>query len=349
MTSAASTTRPLASDRTAWLARAKWGVFCHYLAANAWQVRADPRCLSVTASAWNARVDAFDAEALAECVAATGAGYLFLTVGQGTGHYCSPNATYDRLTGVEPSKCSRRDLILDLADALRARGVRMMVYTNSDGPYFDGVAARALGYRPPWGKEIAEAVGVHLKPDDGEGDPRLAEFQRNWQAIHREWSLRWGDRVHGWWVDGCYHADQMYRHDEAPNFASFAAAMKAGNADAIVAFNPGVPNKVISHTEHEDYTAGEFPRHGLPQCEGPFIDGARAHTLGFLGTLWRRGARPRFPDELVAAYTRYVNHHGGAVTWDVPITEAGTIPEPFLKQLTAIGRSASRADSTGRL
>eukprot|EP01046_Picozoa_sp_COSAG06_P043602 COSAG06_NODE_5739_length_3299_cov_19.417813_1_plen_24_part_10 len=24
-------------------------------------------------------------------------------------------------------------------------------------------------------------------------------MQRNWEAIIREWSLRWGDLVDGWW------------------------------------------------------------------------------------------------------------------------------------------------------
>ena len=51
---------------------------------------------------------------------------------------------------------------------------------------------------------------------------RLAEFQRKWEAVIREWSLRWGKSVSGWWIDGCYFADQMYRFDDEPNFASFA-------------------------------------------------------------------------------------------------------------------------------
>ena len=38
---------------------------------------------------------------------------------------------------------------------------------------------------------------------------RLAQFQRNWEAICRDWSQRWGRRVSGWWIDGCYFADEI--------------------------------------------------------------------------------------------------------------------------------------------
>ena len=57
----------------------------------------------------------------------------------------------------------------------------------------------------------------------------------------REWSLRWGDKIGGWWIDGCYFADEMYRHPDAPNFASFTAALKAKQAgQAAGAMVPGI-------------------------------------------------------------------------------------------------------------
>ena len=39
---------------------------------------------------------------------------------------------------------------------------------------------------------------------------RLMSFQRNWEAIVKEWSDRWGKKVHGWWIDGCYFPESMY-------------------------------------------------------------------------------------------------------------------------------------------
>jgi hypothetical protein len=37
-------------------------------------------------------------------------------------HYLSPKATYDRLVGIHPGKCSRRDLVAGLYDALHPCG-----------------------------------------------------------------------------------------------------------------------------------------------------------------------------------------------------------------------------------
>ena len=74
----------------------------------------------------------------------------------------------------------------------------------------------------------------------------------------RDWSQRWGDKVSGWWFDGCYWPNAMYRGAQMPNFASFAAAARAGNSSSIVAFNPGVIGRLLSITPEEDYTAGEI-------------------------------------------------------------------------------------------
>ncbi len=60
------------------------------------------------------------------------------------------------------------------------------------------------------------------------------------QESVREWSRRRGKSVSGWWIDGCYFAGEMHRFDDEPNFASFARTLKAGNPEAIVAFNPNV-------------------------------------------------------------------------------------------------------------
>ena len=57
--------------------------------------------------------------------------------------------------------------------------------------------------------------------------------------------------------------------------------------------------------------------------------------LNFLGDWWGAGA-PRFPDALVAGYTRYINDRQGVVTWDVPISKAGRMAEAFIRQLAML-------------
>ena len=307
---------PPAFGRAAWMREAGWGVFCHYLTAP-----------EMGTDAWNAQVDAVDVLALAEQLAAVGAPYFFLTVGQNSGHYCAPNAAYDSFTGIHPSKCSRRDLTMELAEAVTRRGIRMCVYATNAAPGYDAEAIRGLEWA--WGTTGGwpASGGRHT------GD-RLGNFQQKWNTILREWSLRWGPHIHAWWIDGCYFADAMYRHPEAPNFASFADALRAGNAQSAVAFNPGVLVPVITHTPEEDYTAGEIDFH-LPVCPGACIEQAQYHVLTFLGDWWG-GMTPRFPTEFVVAYTLDMRARGGVVTWDVPITSEGLIPMPFLEQLAAV-------------
>src|SRR5690349_254781 len=77
---------------------------------------------------WNRLVDGFDAEALAKQLQSAGAGYYQITIGQNSGYYLAPNSVYDRTTGITPSKCSRRDVVADLFDALDKRGIKLMVY-----------------------------------------------------------------------------------------------------------------------------------------------------------------------------------------------------------------------------
>jgi hypothetical protein len=324
-----------AGEPTDWLHQARWGVMTHYLAAPPGSEHPP----ELAAELWNKQVDEFDASRFANQLAEIGTKYLLFTIGQNSGHYCAPNATYDRLVGIAPSKCSRRDLVADLAKALARRNIRLMIYMPNSAPACDRVARKKLGWL--WGQP-----GDWQLPGEPVGG-RLVDFQRKWETVIREWSLRWGKKVSGWWIDGCYFADKMYRFDDEPNFASFARALKAGNPDAIVAFNPGVFVPVICHTKYDDYTAGETNLPQLPQvaalCPGRWIqrEGHRAqfHILTFLGTDWCEGQRPQWPDDKLVKLTRQVVAKGGVVTYDVPIQKSGLISQPFAEQLRAIGQA----------
>lgn len=314
------------NDRTQWLADIGWGIFIHYLVNEKSQDKA-----ATTSRKWNSMINSFNVEGLADQLESVNAGYLFITVGQTSGHYCAPNPVYDSIVGINPSKCSERDLVMDLHTALDRKGIKLMAYVPSDGSSMDPAARERLewecNWTDDWGSEIK---GL-----------RLAGYQRKWESILREWSLRWGKKISGWWVDGCYFADAMYRHEDEPNFRSFAGALKAGNPDAITAFNPGVFTPLRCHTEFDDYTAGEISK-ALPECHGPWVKfgnhNARYHVLTYLGEKWC-GTTPRFPDELVTGYTKHIIAKGGAITWDVPTDINGLIPAPFLNQLKTLSSS----------
>ena len=323
------------AEPTDWFHQAGWGVMTHYLGAPP----SSQGGAELTAEMWNQQVDAFDVNGLADQLASTGARYLLFTIGQNSGHFCAPNATYDKIVGISPSKCSRQDLVADLAKAHTARKIRLMVYLPSGAPAADHVARKKLDWR--WGQP-----GGWQLPDEPVGG-RLAEFQRNWEAIIREWSLRWGTGVSGWWLDGCYFADEMYRFEDEPNFASFARALKAGNPEAIVAFNPGVRVPVICHTKYDDYAAGEVNlptlSKAIESCPGRWLEceghKVQFHILTYLGKSWCKGDRPELSDEQIVACTRSVVDNGGVITYDVPIQKSGLIPQPFVEQLQAVGQA----------
>ena len=330
----------MSENRTQWFREARWGVFAHYLAAPASSM--DP--VTMTPERWNEQVESFDAARLGADLADIGTQYFFITIGQNTGFFCSPNETYDSLVGRDPSRLSRRDLVADIADELEARGIRTLAYVPAHAPAHDRMAVERLACTPPWDAS-AWQLGPGTYRIEGDIDERLSRFQIHWEAIVREWSLRWGRRIHGWWVDGCYHADRMYRASDQPNFESFADAMRAGNPQSIVAFNPGVKVPVICYTPYEDYTAGEVSA-SLPIDTNPwepenvqlvdgFVQQAQYHLLTYMGEAWGRG-EPRFSEEFVRSFTQLVNIQSGVVSWDVPIDGQGRIPDAFRRILSRI-------------
>jgi len=306
-----------------WLYRARWGVFSSYLADTA----GDGRHASlVTPDAWNREVDGFDVEGLTRQLAEIRAPYFILTVGQNSGYYASPNSAYDSFTGFPVSKCSRRDLIADLAHALSRHGIRLMVYVSPTAPTGDAIAKERL---------------------ESPADARMAAFMTRWEQVIREWAVRWGRDIQGWWVDGPYDPTP-YNEADAPNFRSLTEALKAGNPDALVAFNQGLRTPAYSTTEFNDYTPGEIDRDltvspgHLPDFSRlarypRFINGAQFHILTIMGEWWGKGPL-RFPEELIIGYTKTINHQEGTVSWDVPLTRKGLIDPEFLKPLARLGR-----------
>ncbi len=309
------------ADRALWM-KGRWGIMTHYLFA--WQAREHD--LPRTAGQWNKMVDAFDVEGLAQQVASTGAAYYLLTIGQNSTHLLTPSPAFDERFIDGPSNCSRRDLVADLAEVLAKRGIKLMVYSTSHPPG----SARQLGTtegNPP-------------------GDYRNKERMLAWERVLRQWSLRWGDKVAGWWLDGGYTPNLTFRYPDAPNYQSLAAACRAGNPMAVVTINRGVMDRPVSNTPYEDYTGGEINdietvRLWRIDSDGK-VDGARLHLLSYLGEKWGTG-RPRYDDlgDIVLPNTLRALEMGGAVTWDVPIQPNGLIGDDYLAQLRAIGKAVS--------
>jgi hypothetical protein len=292
---------PLLGNETDWFSLAGHGLFTHYL--NQLQNANGPNSLGRNTS-WSQAVAEFNATAYAEDAAAAGARYAVITMMQGSKYLLGPNAAYSRYTGYAPGEaCSQRDLVLDLSDALRGRGIRLLLYWTGDGPHEDAQASAGLGWPQA--------------PKDRSSVPLL--FAQRWGEVLGEYAARYAGRVSGWWVDGCY---TYFNYSDA-KLAPYAAAARAGNPQALLAFNQGVRHPISRYSALEDYTCGESNDFSeLPRAR--FVNGSQWHTLSFLGGSWA-GQGLRYNGSALGAYVRGVNAVGAVVTVDVQLFRNGSL------------------------
>lgn len=265
---------------TDWFKDARLGVFMHFLPKSSEQF---------------ALVERFDAQALADQLAAMGAKYLVFTMYQNAGFFNAPSAAYERITGYRSGeRCAVRDLPMDLHRALSAKGIRLMVYVTGQTPNGDPRAQQAFGLP---GKSGDQKIGV--------------DFATRWAEVLQEWSDRYGDRVAGWWFDGCYQ--WIGFNDGIAHI--YADAVRYGNPRTLVAFNPGVKLPVIRATRSENFTAGELdkPFQAIPTSR--WLDGAQWHALTYLGSRWA-GREVRHTAQEWTAWVAFVAAKGGVVTLD---------------------------------
>ncbi len=310
--------RPL-NPETKWLLDAKWGLLTHYLV----HMPSAPVPEDMNAKKWNKKVNSFKVKEFADQLSELKVPYFFITIGQAGGYYCSPNSTYERYFGPSNEKLSKRDLVADLAKELTSRGIRLCVYL------------------PALGRKDSK------------------EIQQKYREVITEWSQRWGTSVSAWWIDGAvFDSPEVYK--------AYTEAFKSGNPNALVSYNVGPVGvnrrQLAPVTDYEDYLAGEcdyfLPTSGdSPQglldrkiftnfsspdyYNGPNINGDQLHFLNFLGAWWGTG-QPRFADDLVIGWTKHVIEHSGAVTWDLPLSDEGIIPENYFKQVKALSESINK-------
>jgi hypothetical protein len=180
---------------------------------------------------------------------------------------------------------------------------------------------------------------------------REPETQGSWLQVITEWSERWGTLVSAWWIDGGANLNTAV-------YQAFTNAYKAGNPDALVAYNtrPVGMNRdqLMPATEYEDYLAGECD-YFLPTCGirvfdgkeyylGPNISGDQLHFLNFLGAWWGTG-EPRFSNEMAISWTKHINDHGGTVSWDVPLSDTGEIAENYYRQIVTLSKQINNISS----
>lgn len=299
---------------TEWFKESGFGIFVHYL--NELQNKEDALQSLGMSTPWNEAVQAFDVDKFADQIAQTEAGYVIFTMHQMSPFLIAPNETYSRFTGYPTgTAASSRDLVEDLYRALHLKGIKLMLYWTGDGPRQDPQASIGLGLD---GAKTNQDMKIN------------PVFIDRWSSVAKEYSIRYGEKVWGWWVDGCY-SWIGYTEEELEILAN---ALRSGNPNSIVALNMGVEKKVTAYSKSDDYTCGEMREfEDIPDTR--FIEGKQWHILSFLGENWAKPGAKYTTSELLD-YIRKVTTVGGVVSIDVCLYRDGTIDPVQLEQLRAI-------------
>ena len=157
--------------------------------------------------------------------------------------------------------------------------------------------------------------------------------------------MRYGKKIHGWWIDCCYVEGLCSGYGTSYDFKRYAQALRAGNPDSIVAFNfKGIEKwdcdwgKGIS-----DYQAGEenyitrYPN-GRYSGEGEL----QWFALCWMDDFWvheKEGEpAPRYSNEEVLDYINKVRSNGGVFAYNVAPYQEGRIAPKTAKQLKWLGK-----------
>jgi len=271
---------------TEWLVKAGYGLMFHWTSQSIGK--------DGTHKPYAQAVDDFDVKRFAEMVEATGAGYVFLTIGHAESYCPGPIKAWEKY---HPGKTTRRDLIAEMADALSAKGIKLMCYLN----------AASLTRYPKTGEE---------------------EFTRIMTEIVTEFGEHYKEKVAGYWFDCCYQAKEKY---PGFSFREFFKTCKAGNPSRVVTLNSWLYPNV---SEWQEFWAGEvgspvgLPVNGTTPKNGPGA-GLRYHALLLMEPYWVQDRvqmpKPQFTAQRLGDYVSQCKAKGGAVTINLGIYQDGTV------------------------
>ena len=330
-------------NRAAWMARGQYGIMVHYLISPQGKTPAEK-----TAD-MNRIVDNFDVEYFLGQFDRAKADWLIITLGQTTGYFCAPNEYLDKMA---PGHTPRRDLVREIAEGLRKRNKRMILYLasgQSSDPIFRDV----------------------FKWKSKEGPGRYLNFVRSY-------AKQYGDLAGGWWFDGCSRCSNE-------DWQRWLDAARAGNPKAAIAFSGaefccGGPINPLCPLE--DYHAGEIHlledgkirRDFLPPGgdivvknsklrkrgqearlylpDGQFIDNVQWHCLLPIDLTFNPAVPNQFChyyDHELFSFVDRVKNVGGAITINVPLDKSnGHIYDGSSSQLARLGKWMTDKSETRR-
>ena len=186
---------PVPASPRAYCAQAKIGLFVHYTLGTyhdghfggTWT---GPQ--GKPATDLNRVADSLDVHALAALAKSMGAQYVIFTAYHAGMNMLFPSRVWGE---VFPNKVARRDLVGELADALQAQGIPLILYVHPDDRH-DLTAAEQ--------QKLVE-MGYSSQANITEGSDRRPRDAR-WEALYvrliAEIGWRYGRRLVGYWEDG---------------------------------------------------------------------------------------------------------------------------------------------------
>lgn len=330
------------SGDTGWMLEAKYGLFMHYqyrimlgyshgTAALGTKPMLPP-VSEMTAEGWNHLVDGFDVERFADQVAEGQVGWVLFCIDD---HYfgwsCAPNRTFDEYTGYAPGeRCSRRDLVGEVADALGARGVKLICYyAGLNGCMRDPQSFRGLG-------------------DDGdERTPPSAECGKRRIEVLKEFADRYGAKVVGWWFDAVM--PDSYRQ-QPHDWWEIKSVVRSANPVSLMAFSWGRNRQACMCQGVDDFTSGDSYKkqdlrrltpQGMPAEGGLFW-----HGKIYCGNVYHgQGDANQFSDQELIDWISTCNRQGGVCTLDWPFDPETGLIKPFgMAQMKRIAEAVKPAE-----
>ena len=164
------------------------------------------------------------------------------------------------------------------------------------------------------------------------------------ESMIREWSLRYGSGVKGWWFDGLYQhnnirdtrMDMSLKH----NISTHTLAAKAGNKKSIVTYNYGFGDIQVN-TPYCDYSSGEKRTIDEFPSERWVADGVQWFLFTYLGEKWGGKGQQFNTDELVEKAEQIIKNEG-VLCLEIVADAHGEILPHHLEQITEVGKSLGK-------
>lgn len=322
---------------TVWMQKAKFGLFMHYqyrilLGYSIATKPSFPDPSQMTASEWNRLVDGFDVNRFADQVAEAKVGWVIFCLDD---HYfawpCAPNQAFDQFTGYAPGeKCSRRNLIRDLADALNTKGVKLICYFAGLNGYMK---------EPKVSAGLSDATPRGMYNDQS---PPSAESRRRRLAVLKEFADRYQDKIAGWWFDGM--GPEIYK---APpeDWWTIRSIVRSTNPAAMIAFSYGANEQACLCQGVDDFTGGDtWSKQDLKRLtpeRTPAAPGVLWHGKIYCGNIYHgQGNANQFSDEELIEWINTCNRQGGVCTLDWPFDpKTGHLKDFGFAQLKRVSRA----------